>query len=561
MANENAGLEIPEIENGDYFDFDELEAKLQNDLDSQLSELEFLKEDREKIGNPENLGNTVMSVVWEQFLNQMATTAGEDFIKENRGLTLDLRNEAHVQTTENFADGKIATHNNEIDYQKRYDDWQDNFQRNEDGTIKTKPNRINGSEQAVLKKVARKPFDENRDRGSAAVNKDHVVPAAEIIRDPKTNAHLEKQEQINFANSSKNLKDVDGPANASKGDNKTSEWLDSERNGQKPAERFNIDEEKMREDDRVAHEEYEKLKEEGEQKSIKAGKQSQKAEAFKIGGKALRTVVMTLLAELIKGIIKKLISWLKTAKKNIESLLSSVKSAINAFISNLKKHLINAGNALATTIATAIFGPVVRVVRKAITMIKQGWKSLKEAVAYIKNPNNKHKPVGILILEVGKIVIAGLSAVGAIALGGVIETGLMSIPVFAFPIPILGSLASLVGLFIGALVAGIIGAIAISIIDKAVAKRQMNEAIKKEIIKGNEILKTQKKDIISNEVKLEQTKNVAVSKISIRHQAAANATKEALSNIFCEDRENDSVVSGNETAFEDLFEKLNKISE
>lgn len=37
-----------------------------------------------------------MDVVWEQFVNQVAVTAGEDFIKENRGLHLDLRKEAHI---------------------------------------------------------------------------------------------------------------------------------------------------------------------------------------------------------------------------------------------------------------------------------------------------------------------------------------------------------------------------------------------------------------------------------------------------------------------------------
>lgn len=53
-------------------------------------------------------------------------------------MRLDLRDEVHIQTTENFANGKIASHNTEIDYQKRYDDWQSNFQRNEDGSIRIK---------------------------------------------------------------------------------------------------------------------------------------------------------------------------------------------------------------------------------------------------------------------------------------------------------------------------------------------------------------------------------------------------------------------------------------
>ena len=566
MANKNAVQEISEIEveNEDSFDLDELEAKLQSNLDSQLLELDFLKEDREKIGNPDNLGNTVMDVVWEQFLNQMATTAGEDFIRENRGLTLDLRNEAHIQTTENFADGKIATHNDKIDFQKRYDDWQKNFKKDENDNIITRPDNRSGTDKPVLTKDARAPFDENRPKGSAAVHKDHTVPAAEIIRDPKANAHLDKQGQIDFANSDKNLKDMDAAANQSKGDSTMSEWVKSERDGKKPTERFNIPpEEELMERERIAREEFEKRKEEGEKRSIETGKQSQREEAFRISGKALRTVVMQLLAELIKTVIRKLILWFKSAQKTLESLLESLKSAIITFASDLKKHLINAGSALITTIATAIFGPIIRTVKRVWTILKQGWRSLKEAIAYLKNPANKNKPIGIVLLEVGKIVVAGLSALGAIVLGELIEKGLMAIPalapIFAFEIPILGSLASLLGLFLGGLIAGIIGAIAMSLIDKAIIKQQMAEAVKKEVNKGNEILVTQTVLIALNEKKLEQTKDSVGSSISKRHEEFTKTTKDVLDNIFCEEAENETVVSGNEAKYDNLLGDLDKL--
>ena len=101
----------------------------------EFADMQFLAEEKEKIGNPDNLGNVIMDVVWEQFLNQIAVNAGEDFIKENRDLHLDLRKDAHIQTTENFANGKIATHNTEIDYQKRYSDWQANFEKDENGNV------------------------------------------------------------------------------------------------------------------------------------------------------------------------------------------------------------------------------------------------------------------------------------------------------------------------------------------------------------------------------------------------------------------------------------------
>ena len=210
MAKENAVLDKKEqMMNEDLtesFDFDELEEKLQSQLEEELADMQFLAEEKEKIGNPDNLGNVIMDVEWEQFLNQVAVTAGEDFIKENRGLHLDLRKEAHIQTTENFAEGKIATHNTEIDYQQRYDDWQSNFMKDENGNVVTHQTR-SGKEEATLVKGARKPFDEGRPTGSVEnhTDMDHTVSAAEIIRDPAANAHMTKDEQIAFANSDANL--------------------------------------------------------------------------------------------------------------------------------------------------------------------------------------------------------------------------------------------------------------------------------------------------------------------------------------------------------------------
>jgi hypothetical protein len=89
----------------DAVDFDELESRLESELEEQMADLAGLEQDAGRIGNPDTLGETVINVVWEQFINQVGVFAGEDFIKENRGLTLDLRDSAHIQTTENFANG------------------------------------------------------------------------------------------------------------------------------------------------------------------------------------------------------------------------------------------------------------------------------------------------------------------------------------------------------------------------------------------------------------------------------------------------------------------------
>lgn len=563
MAKENAILDKKEQLNEDLvesFDFDELEEKLQSQLEEELADMQFLAEEKEKIGNPDNLGNVIMDVVWEQFLNQVAVTAGEDFIKENRGLHLDLRKEAHIQTTENFAEGKIATHNTEIDYQQRYDDWQSNFVKDENGNVVTHQTR-SGKEETTLVKGARKPFDEGRPTGSVEnhTDMDHTVSAAEIIRDPAANAHMTKDEQIAFANSEANLNEMDSSLNRSKGDKSMTDWLDNPNSsGQKPDEIFDIsaeDEAKMRQKDAEAREEYEKQKKEAEQKSIEAGKKSRKEEAFRIGGKALRAVLMQLLAELVREIIAKLVKWFKPSKKVLDSLLDSLKEAIHSFIGKMKQHLINAGNTVFTTVTTAIIGPIVGTIKKVWIMLKQGWSSLKNAIAYIKDPANKGKPIGRLLMEVGKIVIAGMTGIGAMLLGEVIEKGLMTIPIFAVEIPLLGSLANILGIFLGAVVAGIIGAIAINIIEKQIAKSMKQENVDAQITKGNEILRTQHQLQVVNEAKLDHTKSVAAQNIHERHSAAANMMVDSVENI----RKNCATDESVDDAFDDidkLFEEL-----
>lgn len=561
----------------DSMNFDELESKLDSELEEQMADLDGLEADAEKIGSPDTIGHTVMNVVWEQFINQVGVIAGEDFIKENRGLTLDLRDAAHIQTTENFAKGNIATHNDKIDYQKRYDDWQANFQHDKNGNVITHQTRT-GKEEATLVGGARKPFDQGRPVGSVerGTDMDHTVSAGEIIRDPQANAHLTKEEQIAFANSDANLNEMDAGQNRSKGDKAMTDWLDNpNKNGQKPNEIFDISEEqdkKYREKDAEARAEYEKQKKEGERRSIETGKQSQKEEAMRITGKALRSVVMGLLVSLIKDIIRKLIFWFRSGNRKLSTFIDSVKEAIKSFVSNIKEHLLNAGNTLVTTIATAIFGPVIGMIKKTWIFLKQGYKSVKEAIRFLKDPANKNMPFSLKMMEVGKIVIVGLTAGGTIVLSEVIEKGLMSIPGFAFEIPLLGSLASLIGMFFGALVCGLIGALALNLIDRLIAKKLKRINTQQQIKKKNEILETQGQlnKIVAKRV--EEVQNETFASIKERHAEAADIMKESISKIMnnsevavaepIEDAEvtDENSTSENSGALDSIFSDLKSLS-
>ena len=126
-----------------------------------------MAKEKETIGSPDRLGDVIKDVIWEQFINQIAVTAGEDFIKENNGLTLDLHKDAHMT----------------------------------------------------------------------------------------------RDEQVAFANSDKNLNLMDSSANRSKGDSSMSEWLNSERDGKKPDDRFEgVDKKKLLDKDKEARDEYDKKK-------------------------------------------------------------------------------------------------------------------------------------------------------------------------------------------------------------------------------------------------------------------------------------------------------------
>lgn len=540
-------FQISQIEfDAEDMDFAQLESQLEAELDSQMEDLKVLEEEHDKIGNPATIGETVKNVVWEQFINQVGVIAGEDFIRENRGLTLDLRDSAHIQTTENFEKGKIATHNDKIDYQKRYDDWQANFQRNEDGSVKMERARITGEQQAKLKNGARQYL--NGPSGSASMHNDHTISAAEIIRDPEANAHLSREEQHDFATGSINYKPLDSSANESKGDARMDDWLNHERNGQRPAERFNINEDELKKRDAEARAEYERIKKEGEKRSIETGKKSQREEAFRIGGKALRSVIMGLLASLVKDIIQKLVAWFRSGKRSLSTFIDSVKLAIKSFLSNMKTYLLNAGNTLITTIFTAIFGPVIGMIKKAWIFLKQGYKSVKEAIEFFKNPANKNMPFSIKMMEVGKIIVTGATAGGAILLGETIEKGLMTIPVFAFQIPLLGSLASLLGMFFGALISGLIGALALNLIDKMIAKKQRSINQSQQINKKNDIINSQEQILVVTAAQAANDKKDTAQNVMNRHQEANDIIEKSTSSVD----ENLNAVNDNEKKSEEI---------
>lgn len=546
MANENEllALQSSDIE----FEYDQLlnlENSLENNLKDLIKDIEKIDLDREKLQNNEYLQESIENIVWEQVQLQLAAQIGDEFIKENNGQTLDLRKEAHIQTAENFEKGKFATHNRDVNYQERYDTWQNNFVKDDLGNIQTHSTR-SGKIVNTLTKEARKPFDTGRPTGSKekGTQMDHTVSAGEIIRDPKANAFLTKEEQIAFANSKANLNEIRSEVNQAKGDLSTSELFDNPNSkGQYAREVHNIsskEEKQLREKDKEARTEYDRVRDEAEKRAIQSGKKSRRDEALKISGKALKAALLQLLSEFLRELISKFISWLKDTERNLSTFIDKIKEAIISFVNNLANHVLNVGKSVVTMIASAIVGPVINTVLKAWTFIHQGWKSLKEAIDYIKNPENKDKSLDIMMLEVGKIIVAGLTATGAIVVGEALGASLTaSFPVLAISIPLLGTIGSVIGTFMGATLSGIIGAFVLKMIDQQIVNKQITELSSKKIDQNNEVLVIKDQLLDVKSIKLQVEKDSVINTIKERHDMAASIMKEKLSDIFTESTRDD----------------------
>ena len=546
MANENEllALRSSDIE----IKYDELlnlENSLENNLKDLIKDIEKIDLDREKLQNNEYLQESIENIVWEQVQLQLAAQIGEEFINENQGQTLDLRKEAHIQTAENFEKGKLATHNRDVNFQEKYDTWQNNFAKDDLGNIQTHSTR-SGKIVNTLTKEARKPFDTGRPTGSKekGTQMDHTVSAGEIIRDPKANAFLTKEEQIAFANSKANLNEIRSEVNQAKGDLSTSELFDNPNSkGQYAREVHNIsskEEKQLREKDKEARTEYDRVRDEAEKRAIKSGKKSRRDEALKISGKALKAALLQLLSEFLRELISKFISWLKDTERNLSTFIDKIKEAIISFVNNLANHVLNVGKSVVTMIASAIVGPVINTVLKAWTFIHQGWKSLKEAIDYINNPENKDKSLDIMMLEVGKIIVAGLTATGAIVVGEALGASLTaSFPVLAISIPLLGTIGSVIGTFMGATLSGIIGAFVLKMIDQQIVNKQITELSSKKIDQNNEVLVIKDQLLDVKSIKLQVEKDSVINTIKERHDMAASIMKEKLSDIFTESTRDD----------------------
>lgn len=524
MDNENAvfnkGSQIEE-DLTEAFDLDELEEKLQSQLEEELEDMEFLAEEKEKIGNPEALG----TVIYEEVLRQFSNQIGLDLTDETLNQEYDR---VHKDETYEYVGKKVM----------------------QDSKYKSANKAMKEQQQAgnLRDEYTGKYFTQND-----SANLDHVVSRKEIYENPRRKQAGISTEDL--ANKDENLKPTNESLNKSKGAKSVAEYIEGReqrekdlieqnRRANEKIDKSNMsDVEKQKAKEKKNKNLQDKLDADDElmKKSDKAARNAidrdvakgvAKSTAKKAGKDALKQMAVSALVSLLREVINGFVRFLKSKAKSFKGFLEEMKKAIKSFFMKITDVLHTGASSVVGTIVTEIFGPIVSMFRKLAGLIKQGVTSVIEAVRYLRDKKNKDKPFSVKVAQVGKIITTGLIAGGAIFLGELFEKILLSVPGMQISLPLLGTLANLIGMFLASLVSGLVGAIIINLIDKFIAKRQKAEAQAAAMEKGNRVIAEQNKVKIVNEALLERDKENAQSNISRRHREAANQMKEAYGDIM-----------------------------
>lgn len=200
--------------------------------------------------------------------------------------------------------------------------------------------------------------------------------------------------------------------------------------------------------------------------------------------KGIKVIINSAVVEFMKQITNALIKFLKSTKKSMKSFLESIKKGLTNFINKIRGIVESGAKNAFGNIVSELFAPIVNVFKKLGKIIKQGVSSFIDIIKYLKSSESKSHTMAEKVEKISKIVIAGSSIIGAVALGEVFEKSLYSIPGMSFQIPFLGTLANIIGMFLSSVVVGVIGAIILNLINNWV-----NNSLKEE--KNREILKKQ----------------------------------------------------------------------
>lgn len=516
MENELLVLNTEEVNESENLNYDELEELLEQQFTMEFSNLEKLEVDCKEISSPDKLGDVILDEIWNQFGNQIGLDMTSDTLLK--------------QYNEKNPNGYTKEIADQIVKDKRYTDA--------NKAMKHKQKLGNLKDEYTGKKL----------KINEKANLDHIVPRKQIFENPwRKIADIDPSD---LANKSENLSATNESLNKSKGAKSNSDYIKNkelrERNLREQVKKANEKIDKMN----ISDAEKRNLKAENNKrlndklaadskKMLKAEKRAKKAinkdilkkasvrMANKAGKDAIKAMFVAALFGMLKEIMNALVRYFKAKQQSFDTFMDEMKKALHSFFGKIKDFIKVGVDSFVGSIVGEIIGAFNQKLQKLPNLIKQLFGSIRESISYLSNPENQTHSTAIKIAHISKIITSGLVAVGAMFLGEYFEKYLLTIPNFGDPIPLLGTIANILGMFLASLLTGILGAIIINGLDQFISKKLIEENQKQQADKKNELLRIQDVQIFVAEQNVAVKRNDIFSKMAKNHQKL----RELLGNV------------------------------
>ena len=518
MENELLVLNTEEVYESENLNYDELEELLEQQFEMEFSNLESLQTEFKEIGSPDKLSEVILDEIWNQFGNQIGLDMTSDTLLKQYNDNKDKPKEYTKVIGKSILEDK------------RFKDAKNNMKdKLSSGTLK---DEYTGKTLKINEKV----------------NLDHVVPRKQIFENSWRK--IADIDPVDLANKSENLAATNESLNKSKGAKSNSEYIKNREQREKElrnqvqranekidkknisdAEKRNLKaENEKRLNDKLAADSKKMLKAEKTAKKAINKDIAKKASvrmANKAGKDAVKAMFVAALFGMLKEIMNALVRFFKSKKRSFDAFLEEMKNALHSFFRKIKDFIKVGVDSFVGSIVGEIIGAFAQKLKKLPNLIKQLFGSIRESISYLSNPENQTHSTAIKIAHISKIITSGLVAVGAMFLGEYFEKYLLTIPNFGNPIPLLGTIANILGMFLASLLTGILGAIIINGIDQFISRKLIEENQKQQADKKNELLRIQDIQIFVAEQNVAVKRNVIFSKMAKNHQKL----RELLGNV------------------------------
>lgn len=518
MENELLVLNTEEVYESENLNYDELEELLEQQFTMEFSSLEKLEVECKEISSPDKLGDVILDEIWNQFSNQIGLDMTSDTLLKQYNDNKDRPKEYTKKIGEDILKDKRYTAANKAMKEKQ-----------KLGNLK---DEYTGKTLKVNEKA----------------NLDHVVARKQIFENPwRKIADINTED---LANKSENFAATNESLNKSKGAKSNSEYIKNrelrEKELRNQVQRANEKIDKKN----ISDAEKRNLKAENEKrlndklaadskKMLKAEKTAKKAinkdiakkasvrMANKAGKDAVKAMFVAALFGMLKEIMNALVRFFKSKKRSFDAFLEEMKNALYSFFGKIRDFIKEGIDSFVGSIVGEIIGAFAQKLKKLPNLIKQLFGSIRESISYLSNPENQTHSTAIKIAHISKIITSALVGVGAMFLGEYFEKYLLTISGMQTLIPLLGTIANILGMFLASLLTGILGAVIINRLDQFISKKLIEENQKQQADKKNELIRIQDVQIFVAEQNVAVKRNDIFSKMAKNHQKL----RELLGNV------------------------------